>query len=880
MSLRRSWARLTALWDRRRLDEELEEDIRMHLTLAEEEAAARGLSADAARLEARRQFGGIAQVKEEHYERRSFRFLETLAKDLRYGLAGLRRTPGFAVVVIGILGLGIGGTVAMFSVVDAVLLKPLPFATPERIVAVWEAPRPGVTNATSVRQFLAWQRLSSDFMTVAAEQEFSAALDEENGPVRLAGKRVTADYFKVFGLGAALGRTFRANEDQPGAEPTMVLTHGAWQAHFGGDPNILQRRVTLDGRGYQVIGVLKPSPFDRDETQFWTPLIFEQAEKASGLKWLTLYGRVRDGWSVEQAGRKMQAIYAALATDSSMDEDKTYTVAVRPLAELLLGNNLRRSIAVAFGSVVLVLLIACANVANLLFARGAARRSELAVRVALGAGRGRLVGQLLTECLVLCAMGGAAGVAMAFVLIRGATPLLADALPFTAELGLNGDALWFTIVVVFVVALVTGALPAWYTSGSDLTEALKQAARGLSGGHWQVKRSIVIGEVALSLVLVCGALLLLKSLLNLQRVETGVRIENVVTTSFNLPAEAYGTPEKAAEFYAELRRRLGAAPGVLKAGLATVLPLHWISNGEGIFVPGVDQPILIRLKRVDAGYLSTLDIPVQAGRGIDERDRWGGARVMLINQALKKRLAEAAGLQKPVGAVVRLTGSDYLGQTETRADVQIIGVIRNERTTPPGAAEPPVVYVPLAQVPSRNVKLLIRAREGFNAVMPGIRQAVREVDANLPLGDVATMEEVEAETLAGVSRPAGLISAFAGVAVLLAGVGLYGVIAYSLTQRRKEFGIRMALGARPGSVIRQVLRDALGMVGVGVALGLAGDYALTRILKSFLFEVSPLDPFSLALGCVAMTMIGLAAAFLPARRAARFDPMLALREEG
>jgi putative ABC transport system permease protein len=491
-----------------------------------------------------------------------------------------------------------------------------------------------------------------------------------------------------------------------------------------------------------------------------------------------------------------------------------------------------------------------------------------------------LIGQLLTECLVLCALGGAAGIAMAFALIRAAQPVLADSLPFTAKVRLNGDALLFSIVVVLGVALLTGALPAWYTSFSGLADALKQGARGFSGAHWRVRRSIVICEVALSLVLVCGALLLLRSLLKLQRVDAGVRIENVVTTSVDLPSDVYDTPEKAAEFYDALARRLQATPGVMKAGMATVLPLHWISNGEGIFIPGVEKPVLVRSKRVDSGYLPTLDIPLLAGRGIEERDRQAAPRVMLINQALAKRLADVAGIQKPIGAVVRLTGSDYSGQTETRTDVQIVGVIRNERTTSPGEQEPPVVYVPLTQVPHRSLKLLIRTREGFEAVMPGIRQAVRDVDPNLPLGEAATMQEIKAETLSGVSRPAGLIAAFAGIAVLLAGVGLYGVVAYSLTQRRKEFGIRMALGAKPKTVLLQVLRGALGMVGAGLLLGLAGTYAMTRILTSFLFEVSPLDPFSLLLGCAAMTAIGLAAALIPARRAARFDPMLTLREEG
>jgi putative ABC transport system permease protein len=874
------WAKLAAIWNGRRLDDDLEEDIRAHLALAEEEAVARGLSTEDARMEARRQFGGIVQMREEHRDRRSFRLLETIAKDLRYGLASMRRTPGFTAVVIGVLALGIGGTVAMFSVVDAVLVKPLPFAAPDRIVAVWEAPRPGAVNATSVPQFLAWQRLAGEFMTLAAEQDFSAALNDPNGPVRLAGKRVTAEYFKVFGTSAALGRTFRPGEDQAGAEPVVVMSHGAWRAHFGGDLNILQKRVLLNGESYLVIGVLEPSAFDRGETEFWTPLIFHEAEKSAVTHWLMLYGRLRNGLSVEQAGQKMQAIYAALAADSSMDEDKTAAVVVRPLSQLLLGSDLQRSIKVAFGAVLLVLFIACANVANLLFARGAARRTELAVRAALGAGRGRLIAQLLTECLALCVLGGAAGVAVAVALIKLAKPILAQSLPFTADVRPDGDALLFAIVVVLGVALLTGALPAWQTSLGDLANSLRQAVRGSSGAHLRIRRTIVIGEVALSLVLVCGALLLSRSLLNLQRVDAGVRIENVVTTSVDLSSDAYGTPEKAARFYAELTRRLQTAPGVMRVGMASFLPMHWISNGEGIFVPSAEKQVMIRQKRIDAGYLAALDIPVLAGRGITDRDRLGGPRVMLINQALAKRLADVANIQKPVGTVVRLTGSNYSGKLGTMTDVQIVGVIRSEQTASPGAPDPVVVYVPLAQVPQPHVNLLIRTLSHSVAVMPGVRKAVSAVDPNLPLGEVATMQEIKNETLSGVSRPAGLIAGFAGVAVLLAGVGLYGVISYSLTQRRRELGIRVALGARPAALLGHVLRGALGMVSVGLVFGLAGAVGLTRILRSFLFEVSPLDPVSLALGCLAMASIGVLSALVPARRAARIDPVVSLREEG
>jgi predicted permease len=781
-------------------------------------------------------------MKEEHRDRRGIRWLETLLRDFRYGLASLRRAPGFTAVVVGVLALGIGGTVAMFSVVDAVLVKPLPFPEPDRIVQVWEAPHPGAVTATTVPQFLAWKHSAAIFDALAAEQPISAALNDKGGPTRLSGKLVTSDYFKIFDTGTALGRTFRTEEDASGAAPVVILSHSAWQTYFGADHGVLHRRILLDGQSCQVIGVLQPGAFDRDGTQFWKPLAFTQDELSSVIHWLTIYGRLRAGSTLIQARQRMQAIYAALRATASMDEDPEGSIVVERLSRLLVGANLHRSIAIAFGAVFLVLLIASANVANLLFARGAARRTELAVRAALGAGRGRLVAQLLTECLALCLLGGAAGFAIAFLLIRLATPLLSQSLPFTADVTLNVHVLVFGAAVILGVALLTGALPALQPSLGDLTNSLKQSARGSSSTPIRVRRTIVIGEVALSLVLVCGALLLARSLLKLQQLDTGVRIENVITTSINLSTEAYATPQKAALFYEALRQRLRSVPGVANVGISTFLPLQWISNGEGIQVSGAQKPVLVRFKRVDPGYFNTLDIPVLTGRSITDRDREGSPRVIVINQALVARLAEVARIKDPVGKMVRLSSSDYLGQVPLMSDVQIVGIIRSERTASPGYPDPPVVYVPLAQAPNPQVKLLVRFQGELATVMPSIRKAIREIDPNLPLGDVATMQQVREDTLSGFSRPAWLIGAFASVAVLLSAIGLYGVVSYSVTQRRRELGIRIALGARSGDVLSHVLRSALAMVAIGLVFGLVGVYALTRILTNLLFEVSPLDP--------------------------------------
>lgn len=880
MTVRGALARLRALACGRRLDRELEAEIQAHLELAERDAMTRGLSPEDARRAARLSFGGIEMVKEEHRDRRTFRWIETLGKDARHALAALARAPGFTVIVAAVLALGIGANVAMFGVMDAVLLKPIPFPHPDRIVRVWEAPRPGIVNAASATEFLDWKRLAGIFDAMSAEVPVSVTLADRDRPARFRGKAVTADYFRVFSVTAALGRTFTADEEKPGAARMIVLSHAAWQNEFGGSPDILERRAMLDGEPYQVVGVLAPGAFDRDETRFWKPLAFTQDQLAAPeIHWVTVYGRLAGGVTLSGANDRMQSINAALLPSKPV-HDREGTVVVAPLARLLVGNRLERSIYVAFGAVTLVLLIACANVVNLLLAKGALREKELAVRAALGAGRGRLITQLLTESTLLCLLGGAAGIAAAGLLIRAARPLLADSLPFTADVRLEPRVLAFAVAVAFGVALAAGTLPALRASFGNLAAGLNRSGRGSARGHARTRRAIVVGEVAISMVLMSGALLLFRSLLKLQEVDTGVRMENVITMSTDLPETAYPTPEKAAAFYQALAGRLQAAPGVSQAGLATQLPLEWITNGEGLLLPGVESQVRVRFKRVDPGYFRTFGIPVLSGRGIQEEDRDGTPRIIVVNQALAARLAEVAGMKDPIGKVVRASTPLYREKKPFLPPVEIVGVIRNERVAGPGDPAPPVVYAALAQAPASSVKIVVRTAAAPSTAMPAIREAVREVDPNLPLAEVATMEEVRDRGLIGSTRPAGLIGAFAAIAVLLTVVGLYGVLAQAVAQRRREIGIRIALGAASSDVLAEVLRNALGLVAVGLGLGLLGAFALTRVLKSQLFEVSPLDPATFVAACVSMAAIGTFAAFLPASRAARIDPVVTLRDEG
>jgi putative ABC transport system permease protein len=814
-------------------------------------------------------------MKEAHRDGRSARWLEHLVRDVRYGVTSLARDRGFTIVAAGVLALGIGANAAMFSVVDAVLLSPLPFTHPDRIVRVWEAPRPGVMNSVSALDFLDWRRLGTAYEALAAEQPESIALTGSGDPIRLDARRVTADYFKVFAVsGRGLGRTFSESDMDSGAEPVVVISHAAWQAYFGGAADVLQRRPILNGVPHQVIGVLPPGVFDRDEAKLWAPLRFRPEQLRRDWHWLSVSGRLREGVTLAQAREQLRGIHAAL-TDVTPLWKRDWTPTIEPFDQLLIGDRLRRSVLLAFGAVATVLLIACANVANLLIARGASRAKEMAVRSALGASRGRLIAQLLTECFVLCLIGAGAGLLVGSLLVGLAAPALAGLLPPTAAVGIDLRVLGFSAAVTAAVTLVIGVLPSLQTSAGALTGALISASRGASGSRARLRRALVVVEVALSLVLVCGAALMFRSLLNLKRSDTGVRLDHVLTMSVGLAESAYPQPDDVARFYTALISRVDATPGVARAGLGTHLPLHWIGNGEGLFLQGLDEPVNVRFKRVDPGYFDVLGIPVIAGRGITPDDRHGAPGVIVINDALARRLSERLESgATPIGRAAAVTASGG-----RRLAAQIVGVIRSERTGAPGRPDPPVVYMPLAQEPDTDVHVVVRTELDPAAATSSIREALRQVDPNVPLGDVATMIDVRDRLLTTTSRPAWAIGVFAGMAALLAALGLYGVLAHTVSQRRREIGIRMALGARSVDVLASVLGGALVLVTIGLVLGLAGAAALTRVMTTLLFDVSPLDPLALTLAATAMLAIGLVAAFVPANRAARVNPMAVLHEE-
>jgi putative ABC transport system permease protein len=880
--MRRGIRRLLALLRTRRLERELAGEVIAHLELAERDGIAAGLSPEEARRAARRSFGSIESMKEIHRDERSVRWIDTFARDVRYGVLLLLRDRGFAAIAIGVMAIGIGANAAMFSLVDAVLLKPLPYPDPDRIVRVLEAPTPSTRNGITTLNLLDWKRLSTSFEALSATRGLSVALTGAGEPSRLNGMLVSADYFKVFGVEAKVGRTFLSKDEEPGAAAVVVVSHAVWQDRFGGDPDILNRPVMLDGESHHVVGVLPPGSFDRETSGFWKPLLYAPEQRTRNYHWLGAVGRLKAGVTLDQARAEMRSVAASLA-DQQPAFKRDWGIALDPLADQLVASSLKRSIPVAFGAVGLVLLLASANIANLMLSKGVSRRKEMGIRAAIGAGRGRLIAQVLTESLVLCLVGAVAGIGLAYLMIEAATPLLAPTLPATAALSLDLRVLGFAAATAIAVSLVVGVLPALQMSSRALGNAAGQTTRG-SSSREGARRLIVAAEVAISLVLVCGAVLMFKSLLKLQRVDAGVRIDNVITMSADLSIGTYPNPAAATRFIEAVGDALRAVPGVDRVAVSTDVPMLGVRQGDGMTVPGTEGGIGVRFKRVDAEYFSTLEIPVLAGRAFTRDDRPGAPRVAIVNESLARKLAERFQVADPkgvVGRVAQLVNPQYenRGQSGKVEDIEIIGVIRNERVNDLESATPEVAYVSLLQAPRREIKLLVRTHGDPASVMPDVRSAVKALDPHLPLGDVRTMAQVKQLTLAGRTEPTWVIGTFAVIAALLAALGLYGVLSHAVNQRRREIGIRMALGARAQDVLSHVVRNALTMILVGLGVGLAGAVALTRVVKGLLFEVSALDPTAFTVAAVSMTAIGLLAALIPASRAARVDPVTALRSE-
>ena len=799
--------------------------------------------------------------------------METLLRDIRYGVRSLLKRPGFTAIALVALALGIGANTAIFSLVNAVLLRPLPFAEPDRLVWVWGNIKNGGNRASvSPLDFLDYRQQNSTFEEFAASMQLRLNYTGGSEPERLEANGVTGNYFQALGAKPAFGRTFLLENEKPGNDQVAVLSYSFWQKRFVGDPAIINKAITLDGRSFAVLGVMPPDFSMPRAADVWVPMNFDihPGMKQRKAHFLRPIGRLKAGVTMAQAQADTDAIARRLE-EQYPESNSGWNLRLVSLREQLVGNT-RPTLFILFGAVGFVLLIACANVANLLLVRAAGRQKEIAVRTALGAGRWRIVRQMITESVLLALVGGALGTLLALWGVEVLVALSAESLPSTAHVGIDATVLGFTLLVSLLTGVLFGLAPAVRTMKLDLNESLKEGGRsGSEGAHRNRTRNVlVVLESAVAVVLLIGAGLLVRSLLRLQDTSPGFDPSNVLTMGVNLPGEKYDAPEKSARFFSELENRVAGLPGVESVGLVSELPLSGQPNDMPYTVEGrppvsIDQAFDDDFRRVNTDYFKALGIPFLRGRNFTEQEVREGAKVVIISDLLARQVFPN---EEPLGK--RLIMS--FGNTAFEI-IGIVGDIRHRALESNPAA---AMYMP-AYEGSMNV--VIRSKGDPASLAAAVRKEVLQIDPNQPVADVRTMEQWLDRAVAGPRYRTTLLGLFALVALALASTGIYGVMSYSVSQRTHEIGVRMALGARRLDVLRLVVRQGMTLVIIGVALGLAGAFALTRLMASLLFGVTAKDPFTFVAVSALLTLVAFVACYLPARRATKVDPLVALRYE-
>jgi putative ABC transport system permease protein len=804
--------------------------------------------------------------------------LAAFLSDLRYGTRLLLRSPGFSAVAIAALALGIGANTAIFSVVNTLLIQRLPYHEPERLAIVWEhnLPRDRKNNVVSPGNFIHWREMNQVFDDIAAVGlTFNLTLTGHGEPVELPFQYVTPPFFSILGVPPALGRPFTAEEAGPNSR-VVVISDRLWRTRLGADPEILARGVTLQGVSHSVVGVMPPGFALLDKTvDVWLPAPFTAESRTPRGRWLATVARLKPGVTFEQAQRDMTRVAGEL-TKLFPDFNTGWTARVVPLREQLTGD-IRPALLVLLAAVACVLLIACANVANLLLARATARGRELAVRAALGAGRRRLIRQLLAESLVLSLAGGAAGIALAWWGLGLLRAFVADRIPVYGleSIGINGTVLAFTAGASILSGLFFGLVPAFSAAGASLNDSLKEGGRtGSAARGKRARAAFVVVEIALALVLLVGAGLLVRSFAHLMAVDTGFDTSRTITMRVSVPQSRYGEPARRVQFFDRLLERVRLLPGVEASGAISFLPLAGLGAATGFEVVGAPPPPagegpVTDVRVIADGYFKAMRVPLVRGRLFDEGQPADAQNKVIVNETLARRHWPN---EDPIGRRIKVSWDD------NRED-EIIGVVGDVRQADLETEPRGTIYWPHARTPYGSMTLTLRTAGEPAAITSSVRDTLRELDPNLALADVKSMREVVSRSVAQRRLTMVLLGIFAAAALLLAAVGIYGVLAYSVTQRTQEIGIRLALGAQRGDVLKMIVAEAAVLAGAGIVLGAAGAALLTRLMTGLLFGVQPFDPVTFAVVALVLAGIALLASYLPGRRATRVDPVIALRAE-
>jgi putative ABC transport system permease protein len=868
--------RFRALFRRDELERELETELRFHLDRDEAENLRRGMNLKDAHFAALKSFGGLEQSKEECRDARGMRSITQFFQDLRYAGRKLRQNRAFTAVIVLTLAIGIGANCVVFSVVNAVLLRPLPYPNSERLVLIGQSfGRDIQSGLVSAPNYLDFRNQTTVFENTALFSDTSRNMTGVGEPERLAGQRVSASYFPTLRISPLRGRTFAPEEDQPGKNRVVLLSYGFWLRRLGADEGVVGKTLTLDGVNHVIVGVMPASIYG--DTEIWIPMALSTRE-LSLRQWnhLSMLARLRPGISILQAQTELNAIADRIRQENpDVGGGGTWGVAVKSLYEGWV-HDIRRPLIVLLIAVGFVLLIACSNIANLLLARSATRRQEIALRSALGASRWRIVRQLLTESVLLALIGGGVGLLLSLVGIKVLVALNQRSIPRWQEIGVDSWALAFAVGISLLTSLLFGLAPALHASNLKLNASLVSGARSSLSGfrRLSLRNLLIVSEVALALILLMGAGLLVKSFSRLLEVKLGFDPQNLLTMQVSLPTSKYETAEQRRAFYEQALKQIKAAPGVVATGAVSNLPLSGLLTNGGFAIEGRSDQFPADLRSVSNEYLQVMRIPLLSGRYFTDQDRTGMPEVVIVDEILAHRYFPN---DKPVGKRVSLNGPGEA--PHWREVVGVVGPIKYQGLDVDYQGQ---LYFPHSQDPwdgMYRMHIVVRTAGDPKSLASAVQTSIYHLDKDQPVYRVMTMQQLVADSLATRRFSMALLGLFAVVASLLAAVGLYGVLSYSITERRHEIGVRMALGAQTSDVLKLVAVQGMRLAMMGVALGLLGSLALTRMMKSLLFGVGATDPMTFALVPLLLGVVGFVACYIPARRATKVDPLISIRCE-